>query len=60
MQILWKSDTNNRTARQGLQAGKISVCGLTISTFEPLLLYAIFYGKSVQQEKLQVLVYQQL
>jgi len=25
---LWKSDTNYRSARQGLQAGKISVCGI--------------------------------
>ena len=32
MQVLWKSDTNNRLASQGLQAGKISVCGL--NTFD--------------------------
>jgi len=33
VQILWKSDTNNRSARQGLQAGKISVCGLIVELF---------------------------
>jgi len=32
MQVLWKSDTNNRLASQGLQAGKISVCGIVDNT----------------------------
>ena len=32
MQVLWKSDTNNRFAGQGLQTGEISVCGIADNT----------------------------
>jgi len=41
VQVLWKSDTNNRFASQGLQTGKIPVCGITFWSLYQFKLFLI-------------------